>query len=380
MGRRLRVEADGGSRGNPGPAGYGAVVRDADTGEVLTEVAEGIGTASNNVAEYRGLIAGLEAALALDPESVEVRMDSMLVVQQMAGRWRVKHPDMARLKAEADELVRRLPRVRYVHIARELNAEADQLANEAMDAAARGLPWVRRTGPAVEAGTGPAPNRLSGWTEPTSPPTTTVLVRHGETPLSVERRFSGIGDPELTERGREQAAAAAERVAELAKTAPLAAVWSSPLRRAQATAEAIAERLGLAVQVESGLRETDFGDWEGYTLAEIRERWPAELTAWLASTDLAPPYGESFAATAVRVGAARDAIVAAHPGEAVVVVSHVTPIKAMLRVALDAPAQVLYRLHLDLASMTEIDWYADGAAVVRSVNDTCHLPLGADPA
>ncbi|HEX5511009.1 MAG TPA: reverse transcriptase-like protein, partial [Actinomycetales bacterium] len=96
--RRLIVEADGGSRGNPGPAGYGALVRDAATGEVLFEIGESIGTATNNVAEYRGLIAGLRAAADIDPgASVEVRMDSKLVVEQMTGRWKIKHEDMRRL-------------------------------------------------------------------------------------------------------------------------------------------------------------------------------------------------------------------------------------------------------------------------------------------
>ena len=101
MSRRLVVEADGGSRGNPGPAGYGAVVRDAVTGEVLAERAAGIGRATNNVAEYGGLIAGLTAAVELDPAEVEVRMDSKLVVEQMSGRWQVKHPAMKPLADEA---------------------------------------------------------------------------------------------------------------------------------------------------------------------------------------------------------------------------------------------------------------------------------------
>ena len=108
MPRRLRVEADGGSRGNPGPAGYGAVVRDAETGELLREIAASIGKATNNVAEYRGLLAGLAAARELDPSSVEVAMDSKLVVEQMSGRWKVKHPDMRELAAEAAALVRAL--------------------------------------------------------------------------------------------------------------------------------------------------------------------------------------------------------------------------------------------------------------------------------
>ena len=364
MGRRLVVEADGGSRGNPGPAGYGAVVRDADTGEVLAEVAEGIGRASNNVAEYQGLLAGLRAAASLpDVEAVEVRMDSKLVVEQMAGRWQVKHPDMRALRREAAEVVAGMAPVTFTHIRRELNGHADRLANEAMDAAARGEVWEARV-------TTPASEKAYGWQALTGDPTSLLLLRHGQTALSVERRFSGHGDPELTPYGVRQAEALGGRVASLA--GPIAAVWASPLRRAYTTASAVASRLDLEVRVDERLRETDFGEWEGLTFAEIQERAPRELKAWLADPTVPAPGGESFEQVTTRVRQARDAIIAAHHGEPVAVVSHVTPIKVLLRLALDAPA-VLYRLHLDLCSISQADWYPDGNAVVRRVNDTAHL-------
>ncbi|MGL5866381.1 MAG: reverse transcriptase-like protein [Dermatophilaceae bacterium] len=138
MSRRLTVEADGGSRGNPGIAGYGALVRDTDTGALLAERAEPLGRASNNVAEYRGLIAGLSAVVALDPSAeVLVRMDSKLVVEQMSGRWKIKHPDMRALALEAREVARRISdgggSVRYTWIPRAENAAADALSNVAMD-------------------------------------------------------------------------------------------------------------------------------------------------------------------------------------------------------------------------------------------------------
>ena len=138
MTRRLTVEADGGSRGNPGVAGYGALVRDTDTGAVLAERAEPLGTASNNVAEYRGLIAGLEAALAVDPGAeVLARLDSKLVVEQMAGRWKIKHEDMRRLALQARDLVAEITRaggsVSFEWVPRAENADADALSNVAMD-------------------------------------------------------------------------------------------------------------------------------------------------------------------------------------------------------------------------------------------------------
>jgi ribonuclease HI len=131
-GRLLIVEADGGSRGNPGPAAYGAVVRDPQTSEVLAAEGLPIGLATNNVAEYRGLIAGLEMARELDPgAALEVRMDSKLVIEQMAGRWKIKHPDMKPLALQAARL--RPAAVTWTWVPRESNKAADTLVNRALD-------------------------------------------------------------------------------------------------------------------------------------------------------------------------------------------------------------------------------------------------------
>jgi ribonuclease H / adenosylcobalamin/alpha-ribazole phosphatase len=136
--RRLIVEADGGSRGNPGLAGYGAVIRDARSGEVLAEVSEPIGRATNNVAEYGGLLAGLRAAAKLVPGAeTEVRMDSRLVVEQMSGRWKIKHPDLRQLAEQVSQAARSLGLVTYTWVPRERNTHADRLANQAMDALAK---------------------------------------------------------------------------------------------------------------------------------------------------------------------------------------------------------------------------------------------------
>jgi ribonuclease H / adenosylcobalamin/alpha-ribazole phosphatase len=375
--RRVIVEADGGSRGNPGPAGYGAVVRDAGTGEVLAERAGSIGYATNNVAEYQGLIAGLRAASELHPSAVDVQLDSKLLVEQMSGRWRVRHPDLVPLQAEAAALARRLPSLGYSWVPRERNTHADRLANEAMDAAAAGREWTPRAParPATEeddstdavaaAGRGAA----AAWTAAATPPTMLLLVRHGDTPLS-GKRFSGRGDPELNERGLAQARALADR---LSKVDDIAAVVTSPMRRASATAAMIAEAVGVDLAAEDGLVETDFGRWDGLTFAEVREGWPAEHSVWIADTRAAPPGGESVEQVARRVRRARDRLLATYPGRTVVVVSHVTPIKLLLCAALSAPTSALFRLHLDTAGLSIVDWYADGPAVVRLVNDTSHL-------
>jgi len=450
--REFIVEADGGSRGNPGPAGYGSVVIDAATGQALVERAEYIGIATNNVAEYRGLVAGLRAVHELDPTAtVRVRMDSKLVVEQMSGRWKIKHPDMKPLAAEAARIFPPT-QVTYEWIPRERNKHADRLANEAMDAGRRGEQWSpsastaeldsrearwaapEPSGPPGDAAAGAAkaraalrspgsaaprkgreelrdqPPPASGMTSPGSTrspgggaaksendvraaqnvaatastvgwgaapdmgaPATFVLLRHGETPLTPQKRFSGSGgsDPSLSEAGRHQA----DRVAAaLAARGTIQAIVSSPLTRTRETAGAVAARLGLDVVIEDGLRETDFGAWEGLTFGEVRERYPDDLNAWLASPKAEPTGGgESFAATARRLATTRDKLIASYGGRTVLLVSHVTPIKTLVRLALGAPPESLFRMELSAASLSAVAYYADGNASVRLFNDTSHL-------
>ena len=186
----------------------------------------------------------------------------------------------------------------------------------------------------------------------------------------MERRFAGRGDIPLTEAGLAQAGAAARW---LAARGGIDVIVTSPLQRARQTAEAVARATGAPLEVEDGLAETDFGKWEGMTFAEVQARWPDELSAWLASTDVAPPGGESFAAVSRRVIAALNRLLAAHENKTLVLVSHVTPIKTLACRAMLAPPAAMYRIHLDVASLCEIDWFSDGPAVVRSLNDTGHL-------
>ncbi|MFJ9605533.1 bifunctional RNase H/acid phosphatase [Kitasatospora sp. NPDC101176] len=377
MAARFVVEADGGSRGNPGPAGYGAVVRDGDTGQIVAEAAEFIGHATNNVAEYRGLIAGLKAARDLDPDaSVDVRMDSKLVVEQMSGRWKIKHPDMQPLAAEARTVLPR-GRVTYTWIPRERNKDADRLANEAMDAGRAGRQWEPRPKAAAVAAEPPLETAAprAGWAAEADlgTPTTFVLLRHGETALTPQKRFSGSGgtDPELSDRGRWQAERAA---AALAARGSVQAVVASPMRRTRQTAEIVAARLGLEVRYEDGLREVDFGDWEGLTFAEVQERYPDDLAAWLGSAKAKPTgSSESFTTLTHRAGVARDKIIARNPGRTVLVVSHVSPIKTLVRLALGAPPDSMYRMELSAAALCSVQYYADGNASLRLLNDTSHL-------
>jgi ribonuclease H / adenosylcobalamin/alpha-ribazole phosphatase len=360
---KVVVEADGGSRGNPGPAGYGSVVWSADRSMVLAEAKQSIGQATNNVAEYRGLIAGLEEAAKLRATEVAVAMDSKLVIEQMSGRWKVKHPDLAELHAEARGLASQFDHITYTWIPRAENSHADRLANEAMDAAAE-LPPHADAGPTPEAQSPP------GWTGARGAATRLLLLRHGQTELSVQRRYSGRGNPPLTKLGRQQADAAASY---LGARGGISAVISSPLQRCHDTATAAAKRLGLDVSVDDDLIETDFGGWEGLTFSEAAERDPELHRRWLRDTSTDPPGGESFDHVNERVSRARDRIIADHGGSTVLLVSHVTPIKMLLREALDAGPGILYRLHLDLASLSIAEFYPDGASSVRLVNQTGYL-------
>ncbi|MEU3275323.1 bifunctional RNase H/acid phosphatase [Saccharomonospora sp. NPDC006951] len=371
---RVTVEADGGSRGNPGPAGYGAVVKEAESGAVLAERTGGLGIATNNVAEYRGLIAGLEAAAETGASTVDVRMDSKLVVEQMSGRWKVKNAVLQPLAQQAKELAGRFERVRYEWIPRASNAHADRLANEAMDHQDAGA----SPDPDVAGRASSGPDRVSptGWTGATGTPTRLLLLRHGQTPMSVERRYSGRGDVSLTEHGKAQAEAAARRLAGmrgLADEDGPATIVASPLTRTMQTAQAVADAIGGRVTTHPGLVETDFGEWEGLTFAEATERDPEIHRRWMSDTSVPAPGGESFDEVHRRVRKALDELFASHAGQQVVVVSHVTPIKSLLRMGLDAGPSLLFRLHLDPASLSIADFYPDGNASVRLVNDISHL-------
>ena len=210
------------------------------------------------------------------------------------------------------------------------------------------------------------------WISAQGEPTATLLLRHGQTPMSVQKRYAGLSpktDAPLTDTGVRQAVAAAKRLA----SAGIDAIVASPLQRTVRTAEEVAAVTGVPVTADEGFRETDFGAWEGLTFAEVRERWPSEVTTWLADPSVAPPGGESFDQVSERVTAALHRILAERAHQTVLIVSHVTPIKTLVAAALLAPPAALYRMHLDVPALCEIDWYADGPAVLRSFNDTAHL-------
>jgi len=388
--RRLVVETDGGSRGNPGPAGYGALVRDPTTGAVLAERAGYLGVVSNNVAEYTGLIEGLRAAAEIDPAArIDVRADSKLVIEQMSGRWQVKNEDMRRLGAQA-RAVCPPGQVTYTWVPRSANAAADALANEAMDtrqtitrdlvatapgsAARMGTPPGSVSRPPADALAGPA-------LRPSGAPVrfddeaavTVVLVRHGETPLTVSGAYSGssVPGPGLTSAGQAEAAAAAAVVVRLghdlwADLAVPTVLIASPMVRTQETARVLGERLGLVAGTEARFAECDFGRWDGLTRAEIEAQDGSLLRAWHEDPTVRAPGGESVADVDARVRGVLDELARTHRGETVVVATHTVVVRAAVGLTLGAGLLGSMQVRVPPGSISIIRRWPDDTELVVS--------------
>ena len=358
MAREFIVYADGGSRGNPGAAAYGAVI--TEKGTVIKELSSTLGTATNNFAEYSGLIAALKAVHEIDGDArIDVRMDSKLVVEQMSGRWQIKHPEMRKLAAEA-RAAHHPELVTYSWIAREENAHADRLVNAALDGEiATAFEPVRR-------------NYLMERLLGTEVPTTLYLIRHGETPLTPFKKFSGNGpnDPELTEEGHRQAALVAKEIAKLQPDLLIA----SPMMRTRQTAEHITRSTGLEPIVDPTWVEGSFGLWDGLTIFEVAERYPKEYSLWLASASYAPPGGESYEECMARARLGMQSAVADYPGKRIAVVTHNGIIKTSIAVAMATPAESVFNVDISPCSITTISiWPSDGLLALRSANERGHL-------
>jgi probable phosphoglycerate mutase len=394
--RRLVVETDGGARGNPGPAGWGAVIRDA-TGAVLAERADYLGVTTNNVAEYSGLVAGLRAARAIDPTAlVEVRADSKLLVEQMSGRWQIKHEAMRRLAAQARAA---FPpeQVRYTWVPREQNSVADALANEAMDlriAIVRdfepGRAATDEAGPRPEppapddthvpemaprASTGPSPAEAppralalgSVFRVSDAEPVTVVLVRHGQTDMTAAHAYAGGDAPglSLNARGRSEAARAADLVHRIGREAwhdlPRAtAILSSSMLRSQQTAAAIGRRIGASVRIDDAFAECRFGEWDGLTPSQIDSRWPGLLQQWHRDPGMRALGGESMHDVAARVGAALPGLLSAYAGRTVVIATHTITIRATVGAVTRLDPTSWPTIRVPPASLTILRLWPDG--------------------
>jgi ribonuclease H / adenosylcobalamin/alpha-ribazole phosphatase len=355
MSRSFIIYADGGSRGNPGPAAYGAVLMEG--AHVLAEFSQPIGIASNNVAEYSGLLAGLRAANDLDKSAlIEVRMDSKLVVEQMSGNWQIKHVDMRRLALEAREL--HDPKlVKYKWIPREDNSHADRLVNLALDGDLRSA----------------APKQINFLNErlvSDEEPTKIFFVRHGETRLTPERRFSGSdgSNPGLTEKGFKQARKMAKEIASRKPDVLIA----SPMKRTQETASEISNLTGLKIVSDKKWLESGFGEWDELTVAEIMKLYPQEWQGWVSDTAYVPgKSGESFEAVAARTEQALSEIEADYVGKTIVVVTHHMVIKTLVANVLGAPLASMFHIDIAPCGITTVhSWPSDGLRALKSLSET----------
>lgn len=353
MARNFVVFADGGSRGNPGPAGYGSVI--FENNKVVAELGEFIGTATNNVAEYRGLIAGLEYVNSVDPEAtIEVSMDSKLVVEQMSGRWQIKHENMREL-AKAARAAHNPSLVTYKWVPREENSHADSLANRALDERVDGK---KESEPI---------NLLTDRLRSSEIPTSIYLIRHGETEFTAIRRFSGSRlNPKLIDKGREQASA----VANYLKKIDADYIVASPLIRTQETAEIISKATGLSFETDEAWMECDFGDWDGLTPEEVRAQYSENYESWIRSTSVPPQNGESYDDVAVRADLALNSLADKYPGKKVIVVTHNIMIRQCARLAIDGNPTSPSHVDILPGSVTSISiWPSDGLRALRSLSE-----------
>ncbi len=359
MARHFKLTADGGSRGNPGPAGYGAVV--TEYGKIVAELFDVIGVATNNVAEYSGLLAGLSHINTLDAQAtVEVAMDSKLVVEQMSGRWQIKHADMRDLAKQCRD-AHPAALVTYSWIPRDENSHADRLANKALDGGSAHKPVV-----VIQQ------NFLTDRLRSDEIPTFIYFVRHGETILTPTRKFSGTGslDPELMQEGLDHAEAVAQECAKLGAEILVA----SPLKRTRQTAEAIARATGLEIIFDEAWLELSFGSWDGKSIEEVRAEDPDGYQSWLNSSSYAPGGGESYDEAAVRIEEALEKLVAQYPGKTIIVVTHNGVVKTAAKIAVGGPSDAVFHMDVTPCSLSSISiWPSDGLRALRSFNERGHL-------
>ena len=397
MTHKVIIEADGGSRGNPGSAGSGAVLIDAETGAILAELAIFIGIATNNVAEYKAVLAAIELANEIVPSAkLHVRMDSKLVVEQMSGRWKIKNEGMQELSSQMASAIG-VREISFEWIPREQNSKADALANEAMDAESSvirkyiGEPGTSTINVVTLATKQTAadleynpelPSSVRAPREVTKKLTTIILVRHGRTLLTETHKISGRGgeDPQLSELGREDATLVADELAKVGQTGIFSrvlkptAIVSSPIARTRETAEIIGHRLGVKLATNDDIAEIAFGVWDGHTNAEVAATWPELYSQWRGDIKIAPPGGgESLEEFDERVQRGKSSILEEYEGQTVVVVSHVMPIRGFIKAAIQANWPAYWRLSIAPCSITVLRFWGEEAAEVTVINYTSHL-------
>lgn len=365
----LVLYADGASRGNPGEASLGAVL--IEDGLEVARVSQRLGIRTNNYAEYSAVIAGLEYVLMhnLGP-AVHVRMDSKLVVEQLTGRWQIKHPELRELARTAQSLMAKLE-VSFEWIPREQNALADEAANQALD-------FVESISD-IEPLAKTQPSSIRAPRVATEP-TTLYLVRHGKTASTEARLVSGsLDDPPLSDTGIAHSQLAAQAIDNLAARhnlpKPRLVVHSDLLRAAQ-TAEVISSTLEVPTRPDARLREISFGQWEAKPMSEIEGSNKAQVESWRGSVTEAPPGGEAISALERRVKLSLTDIVEEFKGEAAVVVAHMMPLRSIAAIAMRAGNSAYWTLQFEPCSVSVLRFFGGELCEVFCLNSCEHLPRG----
>lgn len=368
----LVLFADGASRGNPGPASLGAVlVRD---GEEIARIFKPLGVRTNNFAEYSAVIAGLEYVIEHGLErDLHIKMDSKLVVEQLSGRWKIKHPDLMELARVAQGLLRQLDAT-LEWIPRELNFLADEAANQALDGTVE--PDARVASVSSLASVQPSSIRAP---RVSTEPTVIYVVRHGHTSSTESKLISGsMDDPGLSELGIADAKAAASAIAELSDRFALpkpSLVAHSDMKRTTETALLISKEISAPARSDSRLREISFGSWEGRSMPDL-EGESAEVDNWRGSVEMKPPGGESVLELESRVLRSLQDLIAENAGSAVAIVSHMMPLRSIAKKALGATSASHWSLQFAPGSVSVYRFFGEELSEVFCLNSCEHLPRG----
>lgn len=361
--------ADGASRGNPGPAAYGVHIEDS-AGNVIADFGEGLGTATNNQAEYAGVIAGLRYLTTTEFREVTIRLDSKLVVEQLSGRWKIKNSNMQELAIEAQGLLREFD-AGFEWVPREQNSQADANANKALDDGDfSSSSQANLELSSIQPRSIRAPRQYQE-------PTTIAVVRHGHTVNTEKNLISGGQgtDPELSELGLFEAKAAAAQLPVLLSEfglPELSAVYHSPMVRTTQTAEALA-MAKLEMLADARLKEIGFGDWEMLEMAQLETDELKLVSAWRGSLDVAPPGGESVNDMQGRVWSSLEEIIDQNRGKSVAVATHMMPTRAFAAAAFSGAKNAYFNLNSSPGGISIYRFFDLNFAEVFVMNSCQHL-------
>jgi broad specificity phosphatase PhoE/ribonuclease HI len=362
--------ADGASRGNPGLAAYGVHIEDQG-GTDIADFGEALGVATNNQAEYAAVVAGLRYLSTTSYREITIRMDSKLVIEQLAGRWKINNPQLRELADQAKELLRDFE-FRLEWIPREQNYKADANANSALDSGN----FTSNTEAYLELSS-IQPRSIRAPRQFVEP-TTLVVVRHGHT-INTEKNLISGGDgtdPELSQLGLNEAQGAAREIPKLLIQFSLpdaAAVIHSPMLRTTQTAEIIAKQLSLDTVSDARLKEIGFGDWEMMEMAMLETDAIEQVAAWRGSLSVKPPKGESVLDMQERVWDSLSDIIENYRGSTAIVSTHMMPTRAFAAAALKGSQNVYFNINSSPGGISIYRFFGMEFAEIFTINYCAHL-------